>query len=189
MRPSSGPFERSAHAVAIPSPETLMDRKHLPPDSPPTGPFGLKHDEWGRLLLIDASGRRHSGVEPVRAFPISEPGRWVSLCDAEGRELTCVEDLAELSDATRRVLEADLAAREFVPVILRIVRVSAETTPTEWAVETDRGPTRFTLKTEEDVRRLGPDRYLIVDAQGLRYLISDANALDLASRRVMEHYS
>src|SRR3954466_9786302 len=79
--------------------------------------FGLTHDAWGRLVLIDAEGRRHVGVEPVRSFPISDPGCWISLCDGQGRELVCVESLADLAPAVRRTLEDELALREFVPVI------------------------------------------------------------------------
>ena len=151
-------------------------------------PFGLNHDEWGRLVLIDEEGGRVVGVEPVRAFPLSDPSRWVSICDTEGREVACVEDVSALPEAVRKVLDDDLSAREFVPVIRRIVRVSADTSPAEWDVETDRGPTRFTVNSEDDVRRLGPQRALVVDAQGLRYLIPDLRALDAQGRRSIEHY-
>jgi len=55
-------------------------------------------------------------------------------------------------------------------------------------VDTDRGPTRFVLKTEDDVRRLGPYRALIIDAQGVRYLIPDTRDLDAYGRRAVERY-
>src|SRR5438876_491120 len=98
--------------------------------------FGLTHDAWGRLVLIDAEGERHVGVEPVRAFPISDPTRWISICDADGAELVCVADLAGLAPSMRQALEEELARREFVPVIRRIVRVSADAAPSDWDVET-----------------------------------------------------
>jgi hypothetical protein len=151
-------------------------------------PFGLSRDAWGRLVLINADGIRHVGVEPVRAFPLSDPGRWISLCDGHGREIFAVQSLAELDPAIRRVLEEELAQREFVPVIRKIVRVSGETSPCDWDVETDRGATRFTLDTEDDVRRLGPHRVLITDARKLRYQVPDTRALDAASRRILDRY-
>ena len=55
-------------------------------------------------------------------------------------------------------------------------------------METDRGPTRFTLESEDDVRRLGAHRVLITDAKRLRYHVPDTRALDPASRRVLERY-
>jgi hypothetical protein len=148
----------------------------------------LRLDELGRLVLETADGRRYVGVEPVRAFPITDPGRWVSFCDADGREVLCLESLDALPPGSRQVVEGELALREFVPVIRRIVRVSGEGTPSDWEVETDRGPTRFTLDNEEDVRRIGTSRVLITDSRKLRYQVPDTRALDHFSRRVLEHY-
>jgi hypothetical protein len=152
-------------------------------------PFGLSLDAWGRLVLIDADGCRHVGVEPVRAFPLSEPRRWISLCDAQGRELLSVESLDDLPPSVRQILEDELAVREFVPTIRRVIRVSGDISPSDWLVETDRGTTQFTLDNEEDVRRLGPHRVLIVDSQKLRYHVPDVRSLDAASRRILERYA
>jgi hypothetical protein len=150
--------------------------------------IALQRDTWGRLVLIDAEGRRTVGVDPVRAFPYSDPDHWVSLCDADGREVLSIESLASLAPAVRQAIEEELAQREFVPVIKRLVRVSSEATPCTWDVETDRGTTRFTLNSEDDVRRLGPHRALVADFQGIRYLIPDTRALDASSRRLLERY-
>src|SRR5262249_36358919 len=122
------------------------------------GPFDLRHDAWGRLVLTDAAGREHVGVHPVRAFPISAPTQGLSLCDAVGRELAWVEQLEALPEPVRRVLEDDLARREFLPVIRRVLHVSAPIEPSEWEVETDRGPTTFVLPGEDSVYRLDDNR-------------------------------
>src|SRR5438477_2402252 len=86
--------------------------------------FGLQPDAWGRLVLIDAEGQRYVGVEPVRCFPVSDPLHWIAIVDAEGRELVCVERLDDLPTGTRKVLEDELARREFVPVIEHVEEVS-----------------------------------------------------------------
>lgn len=150
--------------------------------------FGLHHDAWGRLVLVDREGVRHTGVEPIRAFPFSAPDEWISIRDAQGQELFCVERLSDLSPAARQVLELELAQREFVPVIQRIVAVSSDTEPSQWEVETDRGPTHFILNSEDDIRRLGPHRAIIIDAQGIRYLIPDKRRLDHRSRWTLGKY-
>lgn len=152
------------------------------------GTFGLSHDNWGRLVMIDRDGRRHVGVEPVRAFPISDAEHWISIVDNEGRELACVHDVAQLPAQTRQILEEDLARREFVPVLERIYGVSSEAAPSEWDVQTDRGRTRFTLNSEDDIRRLGPYNALVIDVNGIRYVINDIRTFDAASRRVLERY-
>jgi hypothetical protein len=151
-------------------------------------PFGLSHDAHGRLVLIDAGGRRFVGVEPVRAFPITHPTRWISICDAEGHEILTLASLDDLPPPLRQTLEEELSLREFIPVIRRLVRVSADAFPADWEVETDRGPARFTVDAEDDVRRFGPSRVMIADARRVRYQIPDVAALDLQSRKILERF-
>lgn len=150
--------------------------------------FTLVHDRWGQLTLVDRDGQSHTNVMPIVMFPISDPGHWVSICGPDGRELVCIEDPEQLPPAVRRVLSEELARREFAPVIQRIVRVSGNTEPCAWDVETDRGPTQFILKSEDDVRRLGDHQILITDAHGIRYTIPDLRTVDTKSRRIVEWY-
>jgi hypothetical protein len=150
--------------------------------------FQLEHDAFGRLVLTMPNGTQHIGVHPVRGFPISNPLGGLSLCTAEGRELVWIDNLTELAPAVRSALEAELAQREFLPVIQRIFRVSLQTEPCEWEVETDHGRTKFLLKSGDDVRRLDNRRALVTDAHGIRYLIPDPQSLDRHSRRILERY-
>jgi len=150
--------------------------------------FQLEHDAFGRLVLTLADGRRHVGVTPIRGFPISDPMHGLSLCDADGHEVVWIDDLGELPASVRQALEGELRDREFLPQIRRVVRVSLQTDPCEWEVETDRGRTTFLLKSDDDVRRLGGNRAIVTDAHGIRYLIPDTATLDRASRRILERY-
>jgi len=147
----------------------------------------LNRDRHGRLVFTDSEGRQHL-AQAIRAFPLSAPNFGIALCDAAGRELHWIEHLDALPTGPRGLLEEALARREFVPILQRIVRISGPAEPSEWEVETDRGPTRFVLNSEDDVHRLDGDRALIKDAQGLRYLIADLRQLDSASRRYLERY-
>src|SRR5262245_54188388 len=126
----------------------------MPSENGKAPTFGLHRDAWGRLVLTDGDGRQHTGVEPVRAFPLSSPRQGVSLTDAEGRELVWIDDLDALPAGLRQQLEEHLARREFVPVIQRVRSISAAVEPSDWEVETDRGRTRFLLKSEDDVYQL-----------------------------------
>ena len=148
----------------------------------------LERDAWGVLSLVDASGLRHTGIEPVRGFPLSDPDRWISLCGPDGGELAVVESLDALEPEARRLLSEELTRREFVPTIRAILRMPVNSEPTEWHVATDRGETSFQVNSVDDVRRLGAQRVLIVDDRGIRYLIEDVSQLDPLSRRVLERY-
>ncbi|WP_295444436.1 DUF1854 domain-containing protein [uncultured Thiodictyon sp.] len=150
--------------------------------------FQLRIDPFGRLVYVDATGHEYVDAVPVRAYPITDPTHWVVICDAQGRELRCIEDLSTLPGAVRDILENELAQREFAPQIRRVILVSSYLEPAEWEVDTDRGHTRFVLKTEDDVRRLGPYSAMIQDSQGVRYLVPDTRHLDPYSRRAVDRY-
>ena len=153
-----------------------------------TTQFSLQRDAAERLVLVDATGKHHVGVEVVRAFPLSEPTAWISLCDGEGREIVIIESLNDLDAETRKTLTAEMARREFLPIIQRIVAVSMKSDPATWSVVTDRGPTTFLVEASDAVRRLDAERCLVVDMQGVRYLIVDRLKLDAPSRKFLDHY-
>lgn len=150
--------------------------------------FQLRRDAFGRLVLTDAGGKVHEGVVPVRAFPIAAPDEGLSLLSAEGHELAWVDRLSDLPAAQRALVDEELAGREFVPEIRRLRGVSSFSTPSTWSVDTDRGATRFVLKGEEDIRRVGRSTLLIADSQGLQFRVRDLFALDRHSRRLLERF-
>jgi Domain of unknown function (DUF1854) len=163
-----------------------MSPTHSTNGVPPT--LRLHRDAHGRLVFTDPGGQQHAGVEPIRAFPISAPRTGIALCDAAGRELLWIECLDDLPPGPRATLEEALAQREFVPILQRVLSISAPAEPSEWDVETNRGRTRFILNSEDDVHRLDHRLAIIKDAQGLRYLIPDLRKLDAASRRFLERF-
>ena len=149
--------------------------------------FELRCDAFGRLTLT-MNGQQHTGVVPVRAFPVSAAQGPLSLVDADGHELAWVPDLAALDAPRRALLEAALQTREFMPIIQRLLSVSSFATPSAWDVETDRGRTRLLLKGEEDIRRLSASVMLIADAQGVQYLIRDVQGMDRHSRKLLDRF-
>jgi hypothetical protein len=151
--------------------------------------FRLHRDPWGQLVLTFADGRQFKAVEPARAFPISHANQFISICDAEGHEILLIEKLSELPADVLAILNEELARREFMPVVLQIQKVLADTDPSEWHIKTDRGPTTFLMNdSDDDVRRLGPFRAILVDTHGIHYLIPDTRNLDAASRRTLDRY-
>ena len=150
-------------------------------------PTRIQRHPWGRLVMTTSDGQTLAGVVPVRAFPISDPDHWISICDEHGQEILRIDDIATLAADVRKIIELELAQREFVPVIRRILSATHHE-PSDWIVETDRGRTSFQLSNDDDVRRLEPDQASIVDAHGIRYLITSIRRLDGGSRRILEHF-
>lgn len=153
-----------------------------------TTPWQLQRNGFGRLVLTDSQGAVHTGVVPVRAFPIGAPDEGLSLIGADGHELVWIERLSALPPALGQLLQEELAQREFTPVIERIVSVSTFSTPSHWQVETDRGPTQFVLRSEDDIRRLEGQALLVLSGHGVTFAVRDRFALDGASRRLLDRF-
>ncbi|MBB1625460.1 DUF1854 domain-containing protein [Achromobacter sp. UMC71] len=150
--------------------------------------FQLRRNAFGRLVYQGADGAMHEGVIPVRAFPISESDRGLSLVTSDGRELLWIEHLSDVPAAERALMEEELAGREFMPEIRKLISVSTFATPSTWKVDTDRGPTSFTLRGEEDIRRLTQHTLLIADSHGIFYLVRDVLSLDKHSRKLLDRF-
>jgi Domain of unknown function (DUF1854) len=153
-----------------------------------TSAFTLSREASGALLLVSADGTRHPGVVPVRAFPLAAPDEGISLVSSEGHEVGWVADLRAAPPALCALLQEELALRDFVPVITRLLSVSSFGTPSVWTVHTDRGDTSFVLKGEEDIRRLSRTALLIAGGQGVQYSVPDMTALDRGSRKLLERF-
>ncbi|MGH8806404.1 MAG: DUF1854 domain-containing protein [Noviherbaspirillum sp.] len=149
--------------------------------------FTLSRNAFGKLVFSDAEGT-HEGVVPVRAFPIAAPESGIALVDVDGHELAWIDRLSELPVAIRSLLEEELKSREFLPEIKRIRQVSTFAAPSTWEVETDRGVASFVLKGEEDIRRIAQTTLVIADNHGVQFLIRDLQALDKASRKILDRF-
>ena len=149
----------------------------------------LTRNAHGRLVLTLGNGEVFESVVPVRAFPLAAPGEGLSLVGSDGKEALWVDRLADLPADARALIEEDLAVREFVPTIERILSVSSFSTPSTWDLQTDRGMTQMVLKAEEDIRKLaGRTKLQITGQDGVQYRIPDSNRLDRHSRKLLERF-
>ncbi len=153
-----------------------------------TTPFQLEHNTHGRLVFINREGERFDNCVPVRAFPLGAPDESISIVSAAGHEVQWIDQLSALPEPLRELLQTALKEREFTPEIHRIVSVSTFSTPSVWTLETDRGTTQLQLAGEEDIRRLAGGALLIADTQGVHFKVKDVQALDRASRKLLERF-
>ena len=150
--------------------------------------FSLSFNAMGQLAVRLADDTLHEGAVAVRAFPIAEPDHSISILNAEGKELVWIDDLASVSIVNREVIERALQMREFMPEILRLDGVNSFSTPSTWRVQTNRGPTEFVLKGEEDIKRLSTNTLIVADAHGVQFLIRDLSALDRHTRKLLDRF-
>ncbi len=149
---------------------------------------GIELTSHGRGELLFKSNGDCRVVHPVRCYPLTEPQEWIALIDAKGGEVAIIESLPALDVTRRSLVESALQAREFLPVITGINRISVESAHSEWNISTNRGETQFTLGHDDHVRALTKDRFVVTDSHGMRYLVNDINRLDAKSRRLLSRY-
>ncbi|MFN8855413.1 MAG: DUF1854 domain-containing protein [Planctomycetaceae bacterium] len=145
-------------------------------------------DGFGRLSVFRPDGILHEGAVPVRSFPTNDPLRWISFTDIQGKELLLLESLDQLAPESRKVVEQELARREFQPRIERIVEARPGSSQTDWRVVTDRGEVAFATTTEESVRAQGEQGVVVTDTRGIRYLIPDRRSLDEQSQKILRRF-
>lgn len=143
-----------------------------------------------KQLVVKLRGRDEPAVNArvARCFPWSRPGEYLSILDADGRELALVRTLEELDAASRRVVEAEVHDKVFNPRIRKVVDRRDEFGVTSITAETDRGRVTFQLRSRDDVRVLSTTRALFRDADGNAYEVADLDELDAVSRRILDEY-
>ena len=122
-------------------------------------------------------------VRVHRCFPWSEPGRFISLRDAENQEVAIVRDLNDLSPESREALEGALLEAGFVLKVTRILDVDEEVEIRSWEVETEQGTRSFQTKLDDWPMQVPGGGIVIRDVAGDLYHVADPEALDEKSRR------
>src|SRR5437762_10300583 len=89
------------------------------------------------LRLTVEEDRSHLKVSVLRAFPLSEPGRFFSVRDGGNKEVGMIVDPAELSDENLKLLREELARRYLVPAVKRILTAKERFGTVDWEMETE----------------------------------------------------
>jgi hypothetical protein len=148
--------------------------------------FTLTQDDRGRLTLKRPGMPDVADVRPRRAFPWTHTDGYISLRNAEGKEVLLIESLKDLPRETRQIIEQSLNSTTFIPKITRVDSVDVSFGHQQWSTQTDRGPISFRVQEREDIRFLPDGRFLLKDADGNQYELARLDQLDDRSRRAVE---
>ena len=154
-------------------------------DLSPTS-FDLIEDAKGKLILVRPDCPDVPDVRVRRAFPWSNPQRNISIRSPDGKELLLIEDLSQLGETQRAIIQKTLEQTVFIPRITRIDSVDVRFGYQMWKVRTDRGPAEFRVQEREDIRFLHDGRFSLRDADGNIYELMTLEKLDPASRKAVE---
>jgi hypothetical protein len=151
----------------------------------------LLRDKPGSLLLKrEENDPEPIRVKPSRNFPLTDPDHYISLLhevdEKEEVEMGVIVEPKELESKSQRQLRRVLAKMYFLPVVLKISKITEEFGVLRWEVETDKGPRTFEVRGRDEVRLVTGGHVLIRDIDGNRYHIPGLNDLDVASRHCIE---
>ena len=149
----------------------------------------FRHGAALRLTICSAqreADRSYPRVSVLRAFPLSEPNRYLSVRYGEKKEVGMIVEPSALDAESRKLVAEELTRRYLVPEIRRVRSIKERFGTVDWDVETSRGSYRFTTRNLRDKAvQPSPGRYLIEDVDGNRYDIPDLSMLDLASQNLL----
>ncbi len=158
--------------------------------SPEENPFAVRFLDPKTLRLfrvgdLDATvrltlegDRSWREVRVARAFPFSDPDRYIGLRDGDDKDIGILTTLQGVDAESRQIIEEELERRYFTPKVERVLSVTDEFGVVTWEVETDRGPRRFLVRNLRDnTFPLGPNRLMMTDTDGNRYEIPDVRTV------------
>lgn len=146
----------------------------------------FRQPAWTLRLTIDGD-RSYIRVKVVRAAPLSHPHQYISLLDSQDEEICMIDDLKQLDEATRSIINEELDRRYLTSTVQRVNSVRNEFGTSYWEVETNRGQREFVVQNvAENARWLGDHRLLLIDVDGNRFEIPRLDLLDKKSLALVE---
>ncbi|MDZ7344687.1 MAG: DUF1854 domain-containing protein, partial [candidate division KSB1 bacterium] len=111
-----------------------------------------------------------------------------SLRDDKGHEQILIEDLREVDNPARALIENELAERNFLPMITGIDAIAGEMELFHWKVMTNAGPRSLLTRRNDHPRKLANGDVLIKDVSNDLYLIPNPKGLDAKSLKLLWVY-
>ena len=147
----------------------------------------LERSDIYYVNLILKDGTVIENLEPRRLFPFSNKNMYITLLDAEEREVALIRDFDEVDEASRKVLNDCFADYYLIPEITRVCDVTVKNGTMKMTVETDRGKITFQIRNRHhDIKMFrGTGRIIIRDFSDNRYEIKDYRKLDAKSQRLL----
>lgn len=163
--------------------------EQVPPLKEPPRVEKVVRNEAGQLVS-HVTGRDEPVVDArvARCFPWSVPDAYISIRDADGREVVLLETLDDLPEDSRQLVRAELADKVFNPKIEQVLSHTQEFGVISITAETTRGRATFQIRSRDDIHLLSATRAVLRDVDGNKYEVADIEALDAASRKFLDEY-
>lgn len=142
----------------------------------------------GGFTGLEYKGEKYARVKVVRLFPFSDENRFLSIREYDsGKEIGIIEDLDNMTDASKDVILKQLKLTYFTPQITKIFKIKDEYGYAYFHVMTDKGECRFAINMGANaVIKLSDTRLIIMDVDENRFEIKDVDSLSQKERRMLD---
>ena len=141
----------------------------------------------GGFLSLRIGRKKYPRVHLYRAFPLSSDDTFVSVRDVDDKEIGMILSLEPFGSQDRALIEEELSARYFAPLVESIVSLKEEFGYTYWEAETSAGRCRFTVRIGRGaVLQLEDGSLLLSDVDGNRFELADYHSLESKHQRIVE---
>ncbi|MBQ7579829.1 MAG: DUF1854 domain-containing protein [Clostridia bacterium] len=149
------------------------------------GEITLSVNSSGFCSMIYAS-REYKRVELLRAYPLSEPFRYICVEDTDHNEIGIIEDVSMLDEKSGEVARTMLERRYFTPEITGFIEITLKPGTTYFdCMFGDREKSFVVRDVSHNVFYIGENVARINDADGNRYVVH-LDKLDKKSRKKIE---
>lgn len=127
-------------------------------------------------------------VSLKQCFPKTNPERFLSVLDKEGRELELIDSLSSLNEGDKVVIAKYLAFKNFRMRILKILSVEEEFGVRVFKVITDRGERSFQMTLQDWPYMNAEGQVVFEDINSDVYIIDDYSSLDKCTKKYLYTY-
>ena len=147
----------------------------------------------GGFTGLRYNGKDYKRISLRRALPIGQPLQYISVADAENKEIGMICSVADLSGQQRDIVIAELEHRYYCPVVCEVKSVKDKLGYVYFelviAHEGRRYEKNCAIKdVNRNIRLLNDDRLILFDIDGNRYIVNSLSALDKKSQKRLEPY-
>lgn len=140
-------------------------------------------------FLYVRHGEREERAFLCREFPFEMLWEFISVLDEDQQEIGIIRRIDAFEGEAKELLVNELNRRYYAPVIEAILQVKERYGFSYWKVRTKEGNVSFTLHdTFRSIVRAEGNRLILLDVDGNRFEIPDAEALDRKSYKKIELY-
>lgn len=130
--------------------------------------------------------QEYKRVELLRAYPLSEPYKFICVEDMSGNEIGIIEDVSLLDEKSRESAMITLGRKYFTPEITKFIAIEMKPGTTYFDCEFGGRKKSFVVRdVSHNVFYISDNVARINDADGNRYVV-DLDKLDKKSRKKIE---